>query len=62
MNEPKKSYAPPQVVTYGPIGEHTFTNPGGHHKTGGTSYHVDNFGELVGNSDHWGEKDAPTTS
>lgn len=48
MKEMKKPYEPPRVVVHGPIGDHTFTTPGGHHKTCGTQCHVDKFGELSG--------------
>jgi hypothetical protein len=40
----KKAYQPPRVVEYGPIGDHTFTTPGGY-KHGATTCELDKFEE-----------------
>jgi hypothetical protein len=29
MKEPKRVYTAPTLIEYGPIGDHTFTTPGG---------------------------------
>ena len=63
MNATKKPYRVPRVLEYGSIGEHTFTNPGGHHKTCGGACHVDNFGELAGHpDDKFGDVSGPHSS
>ena len=41
----KKVYHPPRLVEYGPIGDHTFTTPGGQVKGCTTNCHLDNFTE-----------------
>jgi hypothetical protein len=44
----KRAYQAPRLVTYGPIGDHTFTTPGG--VKGCTSdCHLDSFGESSAN-------------
>jgi hypothetical protein len=58
----RQQYQPPRVVEYGPIGDHTFTNPGGHHKTCGTQCHIDKFGELTGHHDNFGDSKGPHSS
>jgi len=40
----KKAYQTPQLVQYGPIGDHTFNTPGGV-KGCQVNCHTDNFGE-----------------
>ena len=49
MNAPKKAYKPPTLITYGPIGDHTFPTPGGV-KGCTVNCHLDSFGENSGNS------------
>jgi hypothetical protein len=41
----KKAYQPPTLVTYGPIGDHTFNNPGQGDKSA-TVMATDTFGEF----------------
>jgi hypothetical protein len=48
MNAPKKAYKPPTLITYGPIGDHTFTTPGGNVKGCTTNCHLDSFNENSG--------------
>ena len=45
MKEPRKVYQAPGLVTYGPIGDHTFTTPGGTVKGCRTNCHLDSFME-----------------
>jgi hypothetical protein len=45
----KKEYRAPTLMEYGLIGDHTFTNPGGHLKNGQSHINMDTFGELAGN-------------
>jgi hypothetical protein len=42
----KKRYQPPTLVTYGPIGDHTFNNPGVGDKSGNPLFELDSFGEF----------------
>ena len=44
----RKVYKPPTLIEYGPIADHTFTNPSGHIKGAVGTVHVDNFSETVG--------------
>jgi hypothetical protein len=43
---PKKRYQPPTLVKYGPIGDHTFNNPGEGDKSANTTFALDKFGEF----------------
>jgi len=46
MNASKKAYKPPTLITYGPIGDHTFTTPGGNVKGCiPPACHLDSFSE-----------------
>ncbi len=42
----KKPYQPPTVVSYGPIGDHTFSTPGQGTKSGNPTFEMDKFGEF----------------
>jgi hypothetical protein len=44
MRETKKVYQRPRLLAYGPIGDHTFTTPGGA-KGCQTNCHLDTFTE-----------------
>jgi len=46
MNDAKKAYQAPELIEYGPIGDHTFTTPHGQVKGCTTNCHTDNFNEL----------------
>lgn len=45
MNPSKMAYKAPTLITYGPIGDHTFTTPGGNVKGCLTGCHLDSFVE-----------------
>jgi hypothetical protein len=45
MNATKKAYKAPTLITYGPIGDHTFTTPGGNVKGCTQNCHLDSFSE-----------------
>ena len=45
MSQNKSAYQPPRVVAYGPIGDHTFTTPGGNVKGCRENCHLDKFSE-----------------
>ncbi|MGH9254310.1 MAG: hypothetical protein ACRD3C_07045 [Vicinamibacterales bacterium] len=45
MKPTKKAYESPRVIEYGPIGDHTFTTPGGNVKGCVTRCHLDSFSE-----------------
>ena len=42
----KLPYQPPTLVTYGPIGDHTFNNPGEGDKSANTLLATDKYGEF----------------
>lgn len=45
MNVSKKAYKAPTLITYGAIGDHTFTTPGGNVKGCKVGCHLDSFNE-----------------
>ena len=42
----KKEYKTPKLVSYGPIADHTFNNPGVGDKSSNTAFVTDKFGEY----------------
>ena len=46
MKESKGVYNPPTLIEYGPIGDHTFNNPGQGDKSSDTSLEQDSFLEF----------------
>jgi len=48
MSEPKRVYKAPTLIEYGPIGDHTFTTPGGP-KGCQEDCHLDSWNERSAN-------------